>query len=219
MAPVYYTWALIDRHNGAIRGSSVATTNYSNSTVKIWLAADYLRRLGAAQPADDIRHQLSIMIRDSDNAAADMFWKLNGKDAGMTRMISMCHLTDTTMFPGWWSMTRISARDLARLGLCVADGTASGPTWRDWIIDEMRSVRGSGLFGIKPVLPAADASQVAIKNGWYSHNDGRWRVNCLGVHPDWSLAILTSYPASLGFNYGVKACENVTRQVLGLVAP
>ena len=44
---VYYTWALIDRRTGEIRGANLSKTNFSESTVKIWLAADYLNRKGA----------------------------------------------------------------------------------------------------------------------------------------------------------------------------
>jgi hypothetical protein len=45
---VHYTWALINRSTGAITGSNAGRTAFSESTVKIWLAADFLR----AHPAD-----------------------------------------------------------------------------------------------------------------------------------------------------------------------
>ena len=219
---VYYTWALINRSTGAITGSNVSRTAFSESTVKVWLAADFLR--AHPQPTSDEQAELSTLIRDSNNAAADHIWRVNGGNAGISRMIKTCKLTDTKVYSGWWSKTMISARDLARLGLCVTNGTATGETgevkaWADWILNEMRHVRGSGLFGIKLALPPEDASLVGIKNGWFNHGfDGQWRVHCLGVHPDWSLAILTTYPSARGRTWGEKTCESVTRQVLGLTA-
>lgn len=217
--PVYYTWALIDRHTGEIRGSNIAKTSFSESTVKIWLAADYFNRHGNGG-IDVAASELSLlqkMIRLSDDNAADHFYSSNGGNASISRMISTCHLTDSSVYSGWWSKTLISARDLAKLGLCIADGTATNPAATAWILEQMRNVGGDGLFGIKFALPDPDRSELAIKNGWYNHGfDSRWRVLCLGVHPDWVLAIENTYPSSYGRSYGEQNCVTVTKLALGI---
>jgi hypothetical protein len=217
--PVYYTWALIDRHTGQVRGFNLAKTSFSESTVKIWLAADYFNRHGnggiAVDPAELSR--LQGMIRLSDDSAADHFYSSNGGNASISRMISTCDLDDSSVYSGWWSKTLISARDLAKLGLCIADGTATNPAATAWILDQMRNVGGDGLFGIKFALPEPDRSELAIKNGWYNHGfDSHWRVLCLGVHPDWVLAIENTYPSSYGRGYGEQNCVTVTKMVLGI---
>lgn len=220
----YTTWALIDRHTGAIRGLNVAKTAFSESTVKIWLAADFFNRARAAGQTISSTDMalLQKMIRFSDDAAADHFFSRNGGFASITRMIKTCGLGDTSPDPERqrWSKTLISARDLAKLGLCIANATAANPTDTAWILDQMRHVGGDGLFGIKFALPEPDASQLAIKNGWYNHGfDSTWRVLCLGVHADWVLAVESTYPSRLGRGYGEQACVDTTKLALGLGAP
>src|SRR5204863_138178 len=83
---------------------------------------------------------------------------------GSERLITMCGLTDSSAVPNEWGTTRLSARDAVRMGDCIADGTAAGPTWTPWVLDMMRKVRGVGDFGIRDVLPPAQAAKVAIKN-------------------------------------------------------
>jgi len=218
-ANVKVYWSKIDRLTGAATGSLQTTTLYSESTVKIWLAADYLRV--HPSPSATEKNRLRLMVVYSDDAAGDHFWSLNGGNASITRMISKCKLTDTKMTSGWWSKTLISARDLAKLGLCVVEGRAgAGPTQTAWIVDWMRHIAGDSLFGIKLALPADEASLVAAKNGWFNHSfDSRWRVLCLGVHPNWALAILTFYPSSLGRVYGEQLCETYTKDILGFIRP
>ena len=157
------------------------------------------------------------MIRFSDDNAADTFYSRNGGTASVTRMISTCHLGDTTVTRGWWSKTNISARDLARLGLCIADGTATNPAATTWILEQMRNVGGDGNFGIKFALPESERGALAIKNGWYNHGvDLKWRVNCLAVHADWVLAVESLYPSKLGRPYGEQNCVDVAKSVLAL---
>jgi len=215
----FYSWALLDRRTGAVYGSAnFKTTNFTESMVKAWLAADYLRRTAeAGQVPPKLRMDLVVRaIRDSNDGAAESLWKLNGRDASIRRLISMCKLQDTKVDRGWWSQTLMSARDAVRMGECIANGTAAGPKWTKTVLDEMRKVRGEGLFGIPKALPADVAATVAIKNGWTLHSNGTWHVNCLGIHDQWVLAVMTHYDDSLGLKYGAGICEEVTRQALNL---
>jgi hypothetical protein len=215
----FYSWALLDRRTGALYGSAnMKTTNFSESMVKAWLASDYLRRTAAAgqQPPKTRLDQMTRAIRDSNDGAAESLWNANGRDASIRRLISMCKLQDTTVFRDWWSQTLISARDAVQMGKCIVDGTAAGPQWTPWILNEMRHVRGEGLFGIPKALPADVGATVAIKNGWTLHSNGSWHVNCLGIHDDWILAVMTRYQGKLGLEYGAGICEEVTRQALHL---
>jgi hypothetical protein len=210
----FASWALLDRSTGRVSGSdNLAEAGDTMSLVKAWLAADYLRQLTG--PADRKRlAQLTIMIRDSDNAAADTFYRLNGAESGIARMILLCGLTDSAVVPRRWSNTVVSARDVARLGLCLADGRAAGPSWTGWLLDEMRQVRGEGDFGPRTAFPDEQADAIAIKNGWLLRDEDRlWHVSCLAISDRWTMGVLLRYPGRLGLGYGARQCRSVAQQL------
>jgi hypothetical protein len=210
----FTSWALLDRKTGTISGSANSTdaTTSTESMIKTWIASDYLRLLADAHAPPDRLDQLTRMIRDSDNTAAEDFYQADGADAVVQRMIRTCGLTETSISEGWWSRTELSARDAVRLGACVADGRAAGPKWTNWILGEMRRVRGEGRFGIIEALPADAAARTSIKNGWTVVGD-EWHVNCLAIVDRYVLAVLTRYPESLGLDYGAGICRDVTTQL------
>jgi hypothetical protein len=220
----FFSWALLDRQSGNIVGSPnyISGVNSTESMIKVWLTADYLRLLGNKQPPAQRLAELSRMIRDSDDGAAQNIYQVNGRNTTIKRMISVCGLTETSMVNGWWSKTQISARDAVRLGQCVANGKAAGPKWTGWVLGEMRQVRGTvaqepngGRWGVIDALPLELADDVAIKNGWtLLFDDGNWHVNCLAVHSDWVLSVLTRYQGKLGKQYGADICKQVTQQLM-----
>jgi hypothetical protein len=227
----FLSWALLDRKSGRINGSrNIAATNTTESMIKIWLVSDFLRRTAEkrAKPSAERLKQASVAIRDSNDNAAQSLYAAGGRNAVVKRMIKICKLTDTKIYSGWWSRTRISARDAVRLGACVADGRAAGPQWTKWVLAEMRSVRGTtakrdqklksggGRWGIIDGLPPEIIEQgVAIKNGWTAiGSDGMWHVNCLAVGREWVLAVLMRYPVGQGLAYGAGVCKQVTAQLV-----
>jgi hypothetical protein len=220
----FFSWALLDRRTSKIVGTPNYTsgTNTTESMIKSWITSDYLRMLGDKQPTQQRLAELSRMIRDSDDDAAQDIYQVDGGNAVINRMIKTCGLTGSTVYNGWWSRTQVTARDAVRLGLCVADGRAAGPKWTDWVLSEMRQVRGTvqeepngGRWGIVDGLPPDLASEVSIKNGWtLIYADGQWHLNCLAIDADWVLAVLTRYPSSLGKQYGANICKEVTQQLL-----
>lgn len=230
--PGFFSWALLDRRTGQINGSpNITETNSTESMIKIWIVSDYLRRAADADqtPTATRLRQASDAIRHSDDDAAQSLYVAGGRDAVVRRMISTCELTETRIArPGWWSYTRISARDAARMGVCVADGRAAGRQWTTWVFTEMTKVtgttspadqqltRGGGRWGIIDGLPRQVVARgVGIKNGWTLINaDGLWHLNCLAVAADWSLAVLMRYPGSRGLAYGAGVCKSVAQQLV-----
>jgi hypothetical protein len=220
----FFSWALLDRQSGKISGSPnyISGTSSTESMIKVWLTSDYLRLLGNKQPPAQRLAELSRMIRDSDDKAAENIYQVSGRNTAIKRMISICGLTETSLVNGWWSKTQVSARDAVRLGQCVASGKAAGPKWTNWVLGEMRQVRGTvaeepngGRWGIIDALPQELAGDVAIKNGWtLLYDDNNWHVACLAVQSDWVLSVLTRYPAKLGKQYGADVCKQVTQQLM-----
>lgn len=213
----WWSWSMIDRRTGKVYGSSNMTqTNTTASLIKAWIGADYLRRAAerGETPSAARMQELTIMIRDSDNVAAQSLWVAVGGSASIGRLIKTCRLTDSSAYKNLWSNTRLSARDTARLGVCIADGRAAGPKWTKWLLNEMRAVRGVGDFGIRKAFPATTQKNIAIKNGWVTRDAlGEWHVNCLAIGDGWTMGVMTRYPASLGYEYGAKICQNVARQL------
>jgi hypothetical protein len=213
----FWSWALIDRRTGTLSGSANATARSDTaSMVKAWIAADYLRRQSerGAGVEDSRLQALSQMIRDSDNTIANTFNTANGGTTSINRMIKICGLTESRpVASGSWSTTEVSARDGARLAVCVADGRAAGPKWTNWLLNEMRQVRGAGRFGIIDAFPPDVAHRVAVKNGWINRKDGKWHIACIAVTDDWALSVLTQYPVSLGMAHGANICKQVAVQL------
>jgi hypothetical protein len=219
----FLSWALLDRRSGEIIGSpNMQGTITTASMIKAWLASDYLRRAAekGQTPSTAQLADLEIMIRDSDNNAADRTYKADGATASIERLISMCKLTDSKATPGLWSNTFISARDTVRMGGCIADGQAAGDKWTPWVLDKMRKVRGTGDFGIREALPAAAQSQVAIKNGWLQRDDDNdnWHTSCLAIGDTWVLSVLQRYPSQgnfdADFQHTADVCKKVATQLL-----
>lgn len=229
----FLSWAALDLQTGERTGSrNQRRTTTSESMIKVWLAADYLRRnsRGGREPGKDWLATARRAIRISHNGAAERLYQAGGGNAVVTRMIDRCRLTDTEGYPGYWSRTRISARDAVRLGECIVDGSAAGKEYTGWLIKEMREVRGTtdpsdqpmpndgegGRWGIIDGLPPEVLDQgVAIKNGWTAlSRTGNWHVNCLALTDDWVMAVLMQYPAGNGLEYGAKRCASVAEQLV-----
>jgi hypothetical protein len=186
----------MNRQTGTIVGSrNWNQTNMTASMIKAWLAADYLRRAAenGQQPSAARMNEIKTMIRDSANGPASTLWTELGKSQTIARMISICRLTDSKAGDGW-STTRLSARDTCRIAHAIGTGAAAGPTWTDYLINEMRAVRGTGNFGIRRAFPSGEQSRIAIKNGWVDRQATQeWNVNCMALGGTWTMAVLTRF--------------------------
>jgi hypothetical protein len=214
----FFSWALMDRRTGQIWGSSTMDQpSWSASMIKAWLAADYLRRTPA--PSSDLLHTIEIMIRDSDNDGANTMYALDGQTDAINRLVSICGLSDSSPNSNNWAITNLSARDSVRMGDCIASGKGAGPQWTNWLLTQMRAVRGEGDFGIRDALPADQAAQVAIKNGWEDFDaDGLYHVNCLAIGDTWTMAVMQQYEPHSTWDadlaLGTQRCTDVAKQLL-----
>ncbi|MFY1685646.1 hypothetical protein ACN265_29410 [Micromonospora sp. WMMD730] len=216
----WYAWSVLDRRTGTIIGSdNMAETSTTASLIKSWIVADYLRRAAenGQTPSDAKLADATRIIRDSDNTRAEQFYNGVGRSASIKRLLSLCKLTDSSVADdGGWSRTNLSPRDAARLGNCIADGRAAGPTWTKWLINEMRLVRGSGDFGIRKAFPAAQQKKIAIKNGWIDRTrEQEMHINCLAIGDTWTMGVMVRYPINMGYEYGMKNCQKITEALLG----
>jgi hypothetical protein len=223
-------WAMLDRTTGTVSGANLDETSTTESMIKTWIVADHLRRSAAGKAAGPTTNEIAMAteaIKWSDDDAAQTLYERTGGNESIERMISMCGLTGTTVYDDWWSRTQMTPRDAVRLGECLVNGTAAGPAWTPWLLEQMRDVagttapseqqstRGGGRWGIIDGVPAAQAGTVAIKNGWTSYSsDGNWHLNCLAVTDTWIMSVMMRYPSSQGLDYGAGVCESVAAQLL-----
>lgn len=217
-------WAMHDRKTGKVIGDNMDKTSSTESMIKTWLVADFLRR--NPHPGADRLAQAREAIRWSDDGAAQGLYEANGGNESIERMITTCGMVDTSVYDGWWSRTQMSPRDALKLGECLAEGTAAGPQWTPWLLSEMRHVegttkaedqqatRGGGRWGIIDGVPAANADEVALKNGWTPIlADGNWHLNCLAFTDEWTISVMMRYPSEQGLQYGAGICEDISRRL------
>ena len=251
-ASAFFGWSLLDTKTGKIVGHSANAahgTNFTESMIKVWIAADYLSRLTTVKrkPTTAELTDLKNMIIHSDDVIAQRYYhksvgKLAGYNAVIKRLNSVCGLHTTIYKSGWWSYTRMTPDDAARLGYCIANGTAAGPYTSNllgWMRDVTGTVddqdypeaygpkatTGGGRWGIVDGLPDSLAAQAAMKNGWEPDSGGEWNISCLAIIGDNVLTVMVKYPWKGGAGHtgdwryaanlsaGADACVSVARQL------
>ncbi|MFD8717529.1 serine hydrolase [Streptomyces sp. NPDC059629] len=138
-------------------------------------ARDHQRELTARESA-----QAEVMIRNSDNDAADALWRAIGRAPGLESANRRLGLTSTTGGPdGRWGLTRTTASDQIRL-LRAIFGTGSTPldtASRNRIGTLMSEIAADQSWGVS----AAADSGWALKNGWLMRTaTGLWDINSVG---------------------------------------
>jgi hypothetical protein len=214
----WFSWALLDTRTGEMFGppdrSALSTTA---SLIKSWIGADFLRRAAeeGRTPSDEELEAVESMIRDSDNDAAEALYEANGGASSISRLISRCGLMDGRVAAdGGWSRTLLSPADVARLGACIADGRAAGPTWTAYLLDELRGVRDEGDFGIRKAFPPEQQHTIATKNGWVEREEEQeYHVSCMAIGDGWVVGVMTRYEIDKGYEYGAAICELVGRRL------
>jgi hypothetical protein len=221
-----FGWSLLNLGSGALVGSANQNTLLitMESMVKPWIAADYLRRLGNQQPSKAVLNDLTLLIIDSNDTIAQKYYEAGGSDAVMHRMISMCHMQNTSFRPHWYSVTTTTPQMAAEYGKCLANGTAAGKKWTPWLLSTMQKVRGGvndqefptasgGKWGIIDGLPAQLASQIAWKNGYTQDIDG-WYVSCMAIDPGkWVLSVMLFTP-NTNLQFSANVCAGVAKKMV-----
>ena len=144
------------------------------SVVKLFIADDLLLQQseGKTQLSAADRKSLDVMLRSSDDGAAQMFWDRSGQNAIITRVVARYGLTGTTApYNGHWDVTQSTASDLVRYYDMLLDGTGGLPPEQAAVIlGNLAQSTPTGTdgypqrFGIPEGLYA---EQVAVKQGWF----------------------------------------------------
>jgi hypothetical protein len=172
------------------------------------------RSMSAAQRAD-----ADVMIRRSDNEAADRLYTRVGGAAGVDAANRKFKLRRTRAVDGncidllCWSLTRTTADDQIRLLRRLISGGPLTAKNRAYVLGLMDRVINEQSWGVSAA--ARDGDKVANKNGWMTlQADGeRWVVNSIGRvrghGHDFLIAVLSQHNPSEG--YGITTVEHMVK--------
>lgn len=212
--------AVIDRARGeeVANGAAADTPIWGASLVKLFIADNLLHRQrdGEFQLSAQDRSELESMLVASDDVAADSLYTRFGGEAMVTEVAQRYQLPSVvpTNQAGFWELTMMSARDVARYYDRFLVRTP--PADRDYLLDLLRRTAMIAIdgfdqfFGIPTALPA---QTWAIKQGWmccprdtsYLHTTG-----VLGTDDRYVVAILSSDPGVFSTAYSTDVLSRVT---------
>jgi hypothetical protein len=189
------TTVVLDRNTNQIISNGNGMAMPIASVVKLFIADDLLLQESKGEtklsPAD--RAALDVMLRASDDSAAEVFWNRSGGSAIISRVTARYGLrATTTPYNGRWYNTMSTADDLVRYYDMLLAGSGGLP-------QEQASIILSNLAASTPTAPDGTvpggvypqrfgipeglyAEPVAVKQGWFCcWNGSNWVHLSTGV--------------------------------------
>lgn len=159
------------------------------SVAKLFIADDLLLQdaKGQTQLSPDDRTALDVMLRSSDDSAAENFWNRGGGSAIITRVAARYGLGSTTPpYDGHWWNTMSTTSDLVHYYDMLLQGTGGLPSERaQIIISNLSQSTPNGIDGYPQRFGIPDglfAEPVAVKQGWMCcWNGGNWMHMSTGI--------------------------------------
>jgi hypothetical protein len=211
--------AVLDRTTGQIVSNGANKPFPLASVVKLFIADDLLLQQSKGQtqlsPAD--RKSLDLMLRSSDDSAAQMFWDRSGQNAIIARVVARYGLTGTTApSNGHWDVTQSTASDLVRYYDMLLDGTGGlPPDQANVIISDLAQSTPTGTDGYPQRFGIPEglfAEPVAVKQGWFCCWNGANQLHVstgiIGPEHRYVMAISSLDPTD-----AATARENMTQAV------
>jgi hypothetical protein len=159
------------------------------SVAKLFIADDLLLQeaTGQTQLSPTDRASLDIMLRSSDDSAAENFWNRGGGSAIITRVAARYGLKSTTTpYDGHWWNTMSTPADLVHYYDMLLDGSGGlPPEQASIILSNLTQSTPTGIDGYPQRFGIPDglyAEKVAVKQGWMCcWNGGNWMHMSTGV--------------------------------------
>ncbi|MGP3956324.1 serine hydrolase [Nonomuraea sp. 3N208] len=190
------------------------------SSAKVQILMALLLKTPWKKLPEAVRRDADLMIRYSDNHAADRLWLRIGGAPGFTKAGRRFGLKHTQGVPGdcldlyCWGITRTSVDDQIRLMSVLVSGKSPLKD-RERVLGLMGKVVDGQNWGISAAACRGD--QVALKNGWLKRvSTKRWAVISVGLirndGHDYAVAVLTEGSPDVG--YGIATVEGVTKRIM-----
>ena len=188
------TVAVLDRNTGQLVTNGNNMSIAIASVVKLFIADDLLLQVARRETTltPDDREMLDVMLRSSDDSAAEVFWNRSGGSDIIDRVTARYGLTQTgPPNNGRWYNTISTATDLVKYYDMLLAGTGGLPNEQASII--LSNLAAStptapdgmvpgGIypqrFGIPEGLPG---ERVAVKQGWMCCIGADWMHLSTGV--------------------------------------
>lgn len=210
---------VLDRNTGQIVSNGANQSFPIASVVKLFIADDLLLQesAGETQLSAADRASLDIMLRSSDDSAAQMFWDRSGQNAIIARIVARYGLTGTTApHNGHWDVTQSTAGDLVRYYDMLLNGAGGLPAEQaNVIISNLAQYTPTGTDGYPQRFGIPDglyAEPVAVKQGWFccwsSANQVHVSTGVIGPERRYVMAISSLQPVG-----AAAARETITRAV------
>ena len=210
---------VLDRNTGKTVSNGVTKPFPIASVVKLFIADDLLLQESKGEttlsPAD--RTSLEVMLRSSDDSAAQNFWDRSGGNAIISRVVARYGLTGTTApYNGHWDVTTSTASDLVRYYDMLLDGSGGlPPEQANVIISNLAQSTPTGTDGYPQRFGIPDglyAEPVAVKQGWFCCWNGANQLHVstgvIGADRRYVMALSSLEPTS-----AAAARETMTRVV------
>ncbi|MDT5081836.1 MAG: hypothetical protein QOJ80_6473 [Mycobacterium sp.] len=188
------TVAVLDRNTGQLITNHSGTTIAIASVVKLFIADDLLLQVskGQTELSPDDRDKLDVMLRSSDDSAAEQFWNRSGGSAIISRVVARYGLSSTSPpNNGRWFNTTSTVTDLVRYYDMMLAGTGGlPPEQANVILSNLAASTPTAPDGMVPggVYPqrfgipeGLYAEPVAVKQGWMCCVGSDWMHLSTGV--------------------------------------
>lgn len=192
------------------------------STAKVQILMALLLKTPWKKLSKKTRHDADLMIRYSDNEAADRLWLRIGGAPGFTKAGRKLGLKSTQGVAGdcldlyCWGITRTSAEDQIRLmNALKSDRSPLKKPDREQVLKLMGKVVAEQKWGVSAA--ACKGWHTALKNGWLKRvSTKRWAVVSVGIVSggghDYAIAVLTEGSAEVGT--GIATVEGVAKRIM-----
>jgi hypothetical protein len=184
---------VLDRDTGQTVSNGANKPFPIASVAKLFIADDLLLQESTGQTklsAADHK-SLDIMLRSSDDGAAQTFWDRSGGNAVIARVKARYGLTGTTAPPnGHWDVTLSTASDLVRYYEKLLNGSGGLPAEQaEVILGNLAQSTPTGTDGYPQRFGIPDglyAEPVAVKQGWFCCWNGgnQLHVSTGAIGPD-----------------------------------
>lgn len=166
-------FTLLDRKTGRVVSGGDSGAFPIASVSKLFIADDLLMQVakGQRQLSPDERQALDVMLRSSDDNAAEVFWSEGGGNDVINRVKARYGLAGTSApYDGHWWTTMSTTADLVRYYDMLLDGTGGlPPQLASMILSDLSASTPTGLDGYPQRFGIPDglfAEPVAVKQGW-----------------------------------------------------
>ncbi|WP_165612288.1 serine hydrolase [Mycolicibacterium porcinum] len=200
---------VLDRDTGQIVSNGANQPFPIASVVKLFIADDLLLQEsnGETKLTAADRKSLDVMLRSSDDGAAQTFWDRSGGNAIISRIVARYGLKGTTApYNGHWDVTQSTASDLVRYYDMLLDGSSGLPAEQvNVIMTNLAQSTPTGTDGYPQRFGIPDglyAEPVAVKQGWFCCWNGANQLHvstgAIGPERRYVMAISSLEPGDAG---------------------